>query len=114
MALSDLEGLTAVCGIAIRVILRRIMRQVCRSRWEAPPSCKGRVEESVVQVVGAGDWSQPVPTVAGLSRELENDEEMQRRCNVVCSSCFVTASVIRGTEACVPRKTPRLMGCPAA
>lgn len=86
MALSDLEGLTAVCGIAIKVILRRIMRQVCRSQWEAPSSCKGRLEESMVQEVGAGDCSQPVPTVAGLSRDLEND---QRRCRGGAMLCAV-------------------------
>lgn len=40
----------------------------------------------MVQEVGAGDWSQPVPTVVGLSRDLENDE---RRCRGVAMFCAV-------------------------
>lgn len=104
-------------ALPLKQILRRIMRQACRCQWEAPPRCQGRLEESVVQEVGAGDWSRPVPTVVGRVGALQTTGkgwEERRWEEVQCFVqylCFVTTAVVRGAGACILRNTPRLIGC---
>lgn len=78
-------------ALPLKQILRRIMRQACRCQWEAPPRCQGRLEESVVQEVGAGDWSRPVPTVVGCVGALQTTGKgwEERRCRGGAMFCAV-------------------------